>query len=147
MHISVSKLTVIGSDNGLSPGRREAIIWTNDWILLIGPLGTNFGEFFYRNSYIQENAFENVVQKMVAILSQPQWVNTSIHSHIGIKNPGQPLCYQEINAPLVLFPHPVVSQAPQAACHPNLRPAQLDRDFWNKRCMMTLFCNMWVCLR
>ena len=37
-------LTIIGSDNGLSPGRRQAIIWTNDGILLIGPLGTNFNE-------------------------------------------------------------------------------------------------------
>ena len=44
MHICVSKLTIIGSDNGLSPGRRQAIIWTNAGILLIGPLGTNFSE-------------------------------------------------------------------------------------------------------
>ena len=43
-HICVSTLTVIGSDNGLSPGRRQAIIWTNAGILLIGPLGTNFSE-------------------------------------------------------------------------------------------------------
>ena len=43
-HICVSKLTIIGSDSGLSPGRRQAIIWTNAGILLIGPLGTNFGE-------------------------------------------------------------------------------------------------------
>ena len=41
-HICVSKLTIIGSDNGLSPGRRQAIIWTNAGILLIRPLGTNF---------------------------------------------------------------------------------------------------------
>ena len=34
----------IGSDNGLSPGRRQAIIWTNSGILLIGPLGTSFTE-------------------------------------------------------------------------------------------------------
>ena len=40
-HICVVKLTIIGSDNGLSPGRRQAIIWTNAGILLIGPLGTN----------------------------------------------------------------------------------------------------------
>ena len=38
----VGKLTIIGSDNGLSPERRQAIIWTNAGILLIGPLGTNF---------------------------------------------------------------------------------------------------------
>ena len=43
-HICVSKLTIIGSDNGLLSDRRQAIIWTNDGILLIGPLGTNFNE-------------------------------------------------------------------------------------------------------
>ena len=43
-HICVSKLTIIGSDNGLSPDRRQAIIWTNAGLLLIGPLGTNFSE-------------------------------------------------------------------------------------------------------
>ena len=34
----VNKLTIIGSDNGLSPDRRQAIIWTNanigSWIIL-----------------------------------------------------------------------------------------------------------------
>ena len=43
-HICVGKLTIIASDNGLLPGRRQAIIWTNAGILLIGPLGTNFNE-------------------------------------------------------------------------------------------------------
>ena len=45
-HICVSKLTIIGSDNGLTPGRRQAIIWTNAGILLIRTLGTNFSEIF-----------------------------------------------------------------------------------------------------
>ena len=43
-HICVSKLAIIGSDNGLSPGRRPAIIWTNTGILLIRTLGRNFSE-------------------------------------------------------------------------------------------------------
>ena len=43
-HIYVGNLTIISSDNGLSPGRRQAIIWTNVGILLIGPIGTNFSE-------------------------------------------------------------------------------------------------------
>ena len=42
-HICVSELTIIGSDNGLLPGQRQAIIWTNAGILL-KPLGTNFNE-------------------------------------------------------------------------------------------------------
>ena len=36
-HICVSNLTIIGSDNGLSPGRCQAIIWTNAGILLARP--------------------------------------------------------------------------------------------------------------
>ena len=65
-HICVGNLTIIGSDNGLSPGRRQAIIWTNAGILLIGPLGKNF---------IEENVFECVVCEMAAILSRPQGAN------------------------------------------------------------------------
>ena len=59
-HICVSNLTIIGPDNGLSPDRCQAIIWTNAGILLIGPLGTNFSQWnSNRNSYIfiQENPF------------------------------------------------------------------------------------------
>ena len=43
-HICVSKLTITGSPNGMSPRRRQSIIWTNAGILLIGPLGTNLSE-------------------------------------------------------------------------------------------------------
>ena len=60
-HICVGKLTITGSDNGLSPGRRQAIIWTNAGILLIGPLGTNFGEISIR---IQTLSFKKMHLKM-----------------------------------------------------------------------------------
>ena len=56
MHLCVSKLTMIGSDNGLLPGRRQAIIWTN--------AGRNAAR----------NAFENIIWKVAAILSWPQFV-------------------------------------------------------------------------
>ena len=42
--IWVSKLTIIGSDNGLAPWRRQAIIWTSAGILLIRSLGINASE-------------------------------------------------------------------------------------------------------
>ena len=45
-HISVSKLIIIGSDKGFSPGRRQVIIWTNVGILFIEPLQTNFSEIY-----------------------------------------------------------------------------------------------------
>ena len=72
MHICVSRLTIIGSDNGLSPGRRQAIILINAGILLIGPLGTITIEILMQ--FIQfhsENACENVVWITAAILSRP----------------------------------------------------------------------------
>ena len=82
-HICVGNLAVIGSDNGLSPGRRQAIIWTNNGMLLIGPLGTNFSEISieYSNIFIQDNAFESVVCETAAILSRPQCVN-GMHSNM-----------------------------------------------------------------
>ena len=39
-----NRKTIIGSDNGLLRGRRQANVWTNDRILLIEPLGTIVSE-------------------------------------------------------------------------------------------------------
>ena len=60
-HICVGKLTIIGSDNGLSPERRQVIIWTNAGMLLIGPLGTNFREILIE---IQTFSLKKVRLKM-----------------------------------------------------------------------------------
>ena len=65
-HICFGKLTNIGSDNGLPPGRRQAIIWTNAAILLIGPLGTNFSEIL-----IVINTF--LFKKMRLKMSSAKW--------------------------------------------------------------------------
>ena len=43
-HICLVNLTMIGSDNGLSAGRCQTIIWTKARILLIEPLATNLCE-------------------------------------------------------------------------------------------------------
>ena len=63
--------------NGLSPGGRKAIIWTNAGMLLIGPIATNFSEYLIitPDNFIQENAFESVVCEIADILSRPQGVN------------------------------------------------------------------------
>ena len=65
-HICVSNLTIIASDNGLSPDRRQAIICTNAGILLIGPLGTNSSENLIR---IQTFSFS----KMHFKISSAKW--------------------------------------------------------------------------
>ena len=65
-HICVGKLTTIGSDNVLSPGRRQAIIWTNDGILLFQTLGTNLSEIL---SEIHSFSFKKTHLK----LSSAKW--------------------------------------------------------------------------
>ena len=60
-HICVSKLTTFGSNNGLAPGRRQAIIWTNAGILLIQTLGTNFSEILRK---IYTFSFKKMHMKM-----------------------------------------------------------------------------------
>ena len=75
-HKYVSKLNIIGSDNGLSPGWRQAIIFTNAGILLIQNAGTNFREILseIHTFSLRENAFENIVYEIAAIFSRPRCV-------------------------------------------------------------------------
>ena len=65
-HICIGKLTIIGSDNGLSPGRRQAVIWTYAGLLLIRHLGTNFSEILIG---IQTFSFKEMNLK----LSSAKW--------------------------------------------------------------------------
>ena len=67
-HICVGNLANIGSDNGLSPGRRQAIIRSNAGILLIGPLGTNFSEIWIG---IQTFSLKKIRLKMSSAKRRP----------------------------------------------------------------------------
>ena len=60
-HICVRNLTIIGSGNGLSAGRRQAIIRTNAVLLLIGPLETYFSESWIK---IQQFSLKKIHSKM-----------------------------------------------------------------------------------
>ena len=73
-HISVSKLIIISSDDGLSPGRRHAIIWTNARKLLFGPPGTNFSEILIQ---IHTFSFNKMHLKMS---SGKWWPSLDMHS-------------------------------------------------------------------
>ena len=64
----LSKLTIIGSDNGLSPGQPQAVIWTNAVILLIQTLVTDFSEILSEIHIFSFNKSENIFCEMVAIL-------------------------------------------------------------------------------
>ena len=62
------KLTIIGSNNGLSPGQRHAIIWPNAGILFIGPLGPNLSEISIE---IHTFSFKKMHLKMSSMKWQP----------------------------------------------------------------------------
>ena len=64
--IRVSTIVIIGSDNGLSRGQRQAIIWPNAGILLIGLLGVNFSEIL-----IEIDTFS--FKKMHLKMSSAKW--------------------------------------------------------------------------
>ena len=68
-HIYASvNYTIIGSDNGLSPGRRHAIIWTNDGILFIESLETKFSEILIE---IHTFSFTKMHFKMLSVKLRP----------------------------------------------------------------------------
>ena len=75
MYASENRVS-IGSDNGLAPGRRQAIIWTNAGALSIGLLGTICSEirignlsFWFNKKHLKLSS-----AKMAAILSRGRLV-------------------------------------------------------------------------
>ena len=91
---SYMRLTIVGSDNGLSPGRRQVIFWTNAWILLIEPLGTNFSAilieiltFSFKKMHILRNGGHFVLASMcwniltLLMISEFMWLINQIAKH------------------------------------------------------------------
>ena len=71
----------IGSDNGLTPNRRQAIIWTKAWLLSI-----KIRNFLNQNTKLfnHENVSENIVCEKAAILSRADELSIRISlSYIG----------------------------------------------------------------
>ena len=94
MHICVGNLTIIGSDNGLSPGQRQAIIWTNAGILLIGPLGTNFSEILIE---IQTFSFKKIHLKMSSGKWRPFCLDLNVLGNGMAPNKWQSITWNNVN--------------------------------------------------
>ena len=74
-HICVSKLAIISTDNGLSPGWRQAIIWTDAGILSIWPLGINFNDILVEIKTIS-------FKKMRLKVSSVKWRSSCADPHV-----------------------------------------------------------------
>ena len=74
--------TIIGSDNGLSPDQRQAIILTNAGILLIEPLGTKFSQMIID---IHKFSSNNMHLKLLSAKWQPFRLSLNVLSSISIR--------------------------------------------------------------
>ena len=86
-HICVGKLIIIGSDNGLSPDRHQAIIWINAGLLSIGPLRTYFSE-----NLIKMQQFS--LKKMHVKMSSAKWRLSCLGLNVLIPVPRFPRFYR-----------------------------------------------------
>ena len=94
-HICVSKLIIIGSDNGLSPDRRQAIIWPNAGLLSIGALRTYFSENLIK---IQQFSFKKMHVKM----SSAKWRSSCLGLNVlSVK----PVPYRGPLSPSTIWPN------------------------------------------
>ena len=101
MHICVGNLTSIGADNGLSPSRRQAIIWTNAGILLIGPRRANFNDILIK---IQQFAIKKMHLKMLSAKWQPfclglNVLKENLSGSAGFYTKGHPLIKSNLIGP------------------------------------------------
>ena len=78
-HICVCKLTIIGSDNGFSPGRRQAIIWTNAGILFIAHFEANFCANLIQNCTF---SFKKMHLKMSSGTWRPNCLGINVLRHL-----------------------------------------------------------------
>ena len=106
-HICVCNLTIIGWNNGFSPGRHQAIIWTSDGMLLIWPPGTKFSEMIIEIhivSFEKMHSKISLVCEMAAISCRSQCVKVScIQSRASVVLWFAQICYEFLVELLGLF--------------------------------------------
>ena len=80
MLIYINKLTIIGSDNDLSPGRPQVVVWTNAGILSIRTLGKNFSETL---GEIHTFSFTKMHLKISSVIWRQFCVGLNVLMHYG----------------------------------------------------------------
>ena len=120
-HICVGKLSIIGSDNGLSPGRRQAIIWNYAGILSIGLLGTNFSGILIE---IHKFSFKKMRLKVSSVKWRPCCLGLNVLNSLA---PGR----YENNFEIVISEHMLRIKSLISSCEIALRWMQ-QNTFDNK---------------
>ena len=100
-HICISKISIIGSDNVLLPGRRQVIIWSNAAMLLIETLGTIFSEI---RSEIRAFFFKKMHLKMLSAKCRSYYIGLDVLRHLTTSNYGAPRIIHEV--PTIIHENP-----------------------------------------
>ena len=103
-HICVGKLTIIGSEYGLSPSRRQAIVWTNAGLLSSGTLRIYFSEISIKT---QQFSLKKMHLKMLSAKRRLCWLGPNVLSH--------QICRLQALAICPRYWCPIT--IPQSACH------------------------------
>ena len=118
-HICVGEIIIIGSNNGLSPDRRQAIIWTNAGLLSIEPLRTYFSENLIK---IQPFSLKKMHMKMSSAKWRPSCLGLNV-----LKSPR----YQRVKPWwCCLFQRWLSMSEMVALCVPSCCPASTTSQSW-----------------
>ena len=138
-HICVSELAIIVSDNGLSPSRRQAIIWTNAGILLIGPLGTNFSDIAIE---IDIFSFKKMHLKMSSGNWQPSCLGLNVLKWIRNKKMISAYCHW-LPIPCASETHNILLVVRSHTIFNPFKPCFLKNDFKSSRKLICIYWWMW----
>ena len=122
-HICVGKLTIIGLDNGLSPGRREAIILTTAELLLIRHLGTKLSEILIE---IQNFSFTKMHLKISSAKWRPFCLGPNVLKHMCLH-----VSYSIVLLVDKLLPYHKNENSVQPQYKPSRYPSNLNAGFSN----------------
>ena len=142
IHASVNRVT-IGSDNVLSPIRRQAIIWTNARLLSIGLLGTNLSKISIKiRSFSLKMRLEISSNKVAAILSGRDELNRFIENNYSADRYQQSTC-NYILVPLhrIIFPRdifPATGESMFTIIIPNNHSALIEKHAYPFKGCLTL---------
>ena len=106
----LSNTSILNSLRPIDAFRRQTIIWTNDGILLIGPLGTNFSEIL---TGIQAFSFKKMHMKMSSAKWRPfclglNVLNMHTYSDLALSHAFHPAFSRRSCAPFLIQLQPIM---------------------------------------
>ena len=134
-YICVGNLTNTGSDNGLSPGRHQTIIWTILGILLIGSLGTALNEIL---SEIHTSSIKEMHLKMSSAKCRPFCLGLNVLIYWDWDKMDDPMAWRQPGDKPLSEPMSGVKVEHESYLSPSTRPL-----VWPEECLLKVSWTKW----